>query len=389
LASYEPDVRTPAEKTYTPMAEKRERKRQTVGGKGLKPNADEATSQDKGPLHTSCDPNNWGMRRHEPAGASGQPDYPVARAYVEAVKPALMGIDWKRGGWPLEKGDHKFLNDLFQAQLPKALSQGAFGLPKDAMPTVLIPNDQEAKDLKLADFGNPDLKGIMRPKDWLLVGYKGGVISIITEAKDGEDITNAVRDFASTMYHEARHAQQFFWTAALVQQHAGDYAHLPHIQQVWDDFMPKKYLQVAARTPLPDEPSARVGLHRMCIAMYYWLLCHYDSQNKLQPNKPGYMADILPTEIPLARKAAYELLQDVGLGGKPIDVDQMAKGAAGSFGYRMRPWEEDSFVCDEVVKQLWSGNAGAGLPRPGFCTRVFDIASGSVQGSTGGDPHAH
>ncbi|MGJ7512721.1 type VI secretion system Vgr family protein, partial [Variovorax sp. GT1P44] len=38
LASYEPDVRTPAEKTYTPMAEKRERKRQTVGGKGLKPN---------------------------------------------------------------------------------------------------------------------------------------------------------------------------------------------------------------------------------------------------------------------------------------------------------------------------------------------------------------
>ncbi|MFP5472257.1 MAG: hypothetical protein ACLGJD_01350, partial [Gammaproteobacteria bacterium] len=174
------------------------------------------------------------------------------------------------------------------------------------------------------------------------------------------------------------------WMSALVQQHPFDYVHLPNIHLVWATLMPPKYHALAAKTPLPNEPSALVGLHRMVIAMYYQLLCYFDSANKKKPDRPGYLPDVLRTEIPLARKAAYELLQDVGLGGKPIDVDQMAMAEPGSLGYRMRPWEEDSFACEEVVKHLWNGAPGAALPQPGFCTRLFDIASNSVRQPTRG-----
>jgi len=78
------------------------------------------------------------------------------------------------------------------------------------------------------------------------------------------------------------------------------------------------------------------------------------------------------------------------LGGTPIDVDRMALGAEGSYGYRMRPWEEDSFACDEVVKALWNGSrAAAVLPQPGFCTRAFGLATRSLQGQSGGATDAH
>ncbi|WP_234194422.1 type VI secretion system Vgr family protein, partial [Pseudacidovorax sp. NFM-22] len=379
LARYAPTVYTPADQDYAPVSEKRERKAQAVGGKGLKPNADEATSQSKAPVYASCDPNNWGMRQHEPKGPSGQGDYPVARAYVEAVKPVLMRASWRNGTWPLNLKSMQSIQALFQIELPKALAKGAFGLPEDAMPRIRIPTDEEAQALGLTDFENVDLKGVMRPTDWLLVGYKGGLLSILAAANGGGDVGDAVREFASTLYHEARHAQQYFWMSALVQQHPLDYVHLPNIQLIWATLMPQEYREVAAKTPLPNEPSALVGLHRMVIAMYYQLLCYYDSANKKKPDRPGYLPDVLRTEIPLARKAAYELLQDVGLGGKPIDVDQMATAEPGSLGYRMRPWEEDSFACEEVVKHLWNGAPGAALPPPGFCTRLFDIASNSVR----------
>lgn len=62
----------------------------------------------------------------------------------------------------------------------------------------------------------------------------------------------------------------------------------------------------------------------------------------------------------------------------------MATGVPGGLGYRMRPWEEDNFACEEVVKHLWNGAPGAALPQPGFCTRLFDLASTAVRQSPGG-----
>jgi len=78
----------------------------------------------------------------------------------------------------------------------------------------------------------------------------------------------------------------------------------------------------------------------------------------------------------------------VCLGGVSIDVDRMAQGAGGSPGYRMQPWEEDSFVRDELVKRLWVGGDAAVLPDPGFCTNNLRYAI-QQSGGQGGDGHAH
>lgn len=240
---------------------------------------------------------------------------------------------------------------------------------------MLIPKDIEAIELGM----NPDdnsLKGSMRSKDWLLVACKGGVVSMIEAAQESDSgLQNRMHEFASTLYHEARHAQQFFWVLAMMQQFPDDYNELPHILRFWEKVQPEKILKLAATTPVPDEPSARAGLKRMVVGMYYWQLTRTAALNKQRPpDKPGFFSDLLPTELPLARKAAYDILQNVGLGGLSIDVDAMAQGKDGSTGYRTQPWEEDSFACDEVVRRLWGGDHGDLLPAPGFCTKALEFA---------------
>ena len=80
----------------------------------------------------------------------------------------------------------------------------------------------------------------------------------------------------------------------------------------------------------------------------------------------------------------------MGLGGLPIDVDAMAKGEGGGAGYRMQPWEEDSFACDELVKRLWSGDPDNLLPEPGFCTTALRYAvQARRNGASGAASHAN
>jgi type VI secretion system secreted protein VgrG len=395
LASYTPYVQTPAAQTYERdggvVAEQRKPK-EKVAGKAHEANADKATSEGKAPVHTSCDPNNWGMRKSEPkAKDATRWEYPVASDYVKAVKPALMAIKWKAATWPLSKVDFKSLFDILKANIEGALAKTAFGLPAGAMPTLLIPRDDQARELDL-NPDDKDLKGQMQCRAWLLVACKGGVTSMIDAAKSGDpdELTERIREFASTLYHEARHAQQFFWVAAMAQQFPDDYKDLPNMRGFWKSAMPPKIFELAGTTSVPDEPSARAGLHRMVIGMYYWQLTRLQALVKRYPDKRFAFADILPTELPLARKAAYDLLEHVGLGGLSIDVDAMAKGEGGSAGYRMQLWEEDSFVCDELVKRLWSGDPGILLPEPGFCTTALRYTLQSRgNGASEEASHAH
>lgn len=408
LARHASFVRTPAEEVYEGpgvAAQKNEKKR-PAGGKVHEANADKATSENKAPVHTSCDPHNWGLRMSVPkAGDAKLWEYPVAADFVEEIKKGLMGVQWGEieAKWPLKDAEVELLSEIFGASIESVLSKTAFGLPKEVMPTILIPKDEEAMKLGI-NPEDPDLRGVMRGNDWLLVIAKGGILPIIGAAQRGEDTSVSVRELASTLYHEARHAQQYFWLAAMVQQFPSDYAHLPTLQKFWKDVFAAGVMQRATATPVPDEPSARVGLHRMAIGMYYQLLTSIDQANhretkrrstmaperrrELEREKPLYLAQALPTELPLARKAAYDLLQDVGLGGLSIDVDAMAQDSDGSAGYRTRPWEEDSFACEEVVKQLWRGDVGGLLPEPGFCTNALRYAlraraDGGVPGKAG------
>jgi len=357
-------------------------------------------------MHTSCDPHNWGLRMHQLAKkqSKGEPDkweYPVAKAYIEAIKPTLMQVDWKNLAWPLDDDQGERLFKILQTSIETAMGKTAFGLSEGAMPKFIIPNDERAKKLGI----NPDdlgLKGQMRAKEWLLVVCKGGVVSIVAAAKRDEDVSALVRDLVGTLYHEARHAQQFFWVVALLLQFPDDYAHLPNIRRLWQNSIAEDKWLLAGKTPVPDEPSARVGLHRMLIGMYYWQLkaqAKFIKQAQARqmadpnyPQGPVFFADVIETELPLARKAAYDLLQNVGLGGMPIDVDRMADNDNGGEGYRMRSWEEDGFACDEIIKGLWSGNNGGVLPESGFCTKPFELASRGVQqrgDDRGEQGHAH
>jgi type VI secretion system secreted protein VgrG len=395
LASYTPLVQTPAEQAYEGVvmgmtAEKREQ--QKVGGKAHEANADKATSEGKAPVYTSCDPNNWGMRKSEPkAKDAARWEYPVVNDYVKAIKPALTAIEWKQATWPLSDADFESLLGILKTNIKGALAKTAFGLPAEAMPKVLIPRDAEARELGL-NPDDKDLKGQMQCLGWLLVACKGGVTSMIDAAKSGDpdELTERIREFASTLYHEARHAQQFFWVAAMAHQFPQDYAAMPNMRGFWKSAMPSEIFELAGTIPVPDEPSARAGLHRMVIGMYYWQLTRLAAAVKRNPGKRFAFADILPTELPLARKAAYDLLEHVGLGGLSIDVDAMAKGEGGSPGYRMQPWEEDSFVCDELVKRLWGGDPGILLPEPGFCTTALRYTLQSRGNGTPGEAgHAH
>ena len=73
----------------------------------------------------------------------------------------------------------------------------------------------------------------------------------------------------------------------------------------------------------------------------------------------------------------------MGLGSLSVDVDAMAKGEGG--GYRMQPWEEDGFVCDELVKRPWSGDPGILLPEPGYCTTALRYTLQSRGNGTSGE----
>jgi type VI secretion system secreted protein VgrG len=388
LASYTPFVQTPAERTYQGLDVTAQKRAQPVGNRRFAVNADKATSSDKAPTHTSCDPNNWGMRKSEPgSGDATRWDYPVASEYVKGIKKALTAPEWAKATWPLDDTDSKRLLADLKTSIEGALARTAFALPSEGVPTILVPTDAGARQLGI----NPedkDLKGLMRANDWLLIATKAGVMSIINAARRSDiELQDPLCAFASTLYHEARHAQQFFWVLATMQQFPADYDDLPNIRRFWKAVVPARIFQLAAVTPVPDEPSARAGLKRMVVGMYYWQLSRADAANKRNPDKPAYLADVLPTEIPLARKAAYDLLQNVGLGGLSIDVDAMAKGDAGSAGYRMQPWEEDSFVCEEVVKRLWRGDSGNFLPTPGFCTAALEYGvkfrNSAARGETG------
>jgi type VI secretion system secreted protein VgrG len=395
LASYTPYVQTPATQGYERdggvVAEQRKPKAK-VSGKEYEANADKATSEGKAPVHTSCDPNNWGLRKSEPkAKDATRWEYPVVSDYVKAIKPALTALNWREATWPLSDEDFKSLLGILKANIEGALVKTAFGLPAGAMPKIRIPRDPEAKELGL-NPDDKDLKGVMRSFDWLLVACKGGVTSMIDAARtgDADGLKTRIREFASTLYHEARHGQQFFWVAAMAQQFPDAYKDLPNIRSFWKSAMPSRVFELAGATPVPDEPSARAGLHRMVVGMYYWQLTRVEANIKRNPRKLFEFADILPTELPLARKAAYDLLENVGLGGLSIDVDAMAKGEGGGAGYRMQPWEEDSFVCDELVKRLWSGDPDSLLPEPGFCTTALRYAvQARGNGASGAASHAN
>ncbi|MEM5429906.1 type VI secretion system tip protein VgrG [Cupriavidus oxalaticus] len=401
LAVHEPmlmqDVRHAAVAAPNP-----ERRSTQVGGKTAEKAGREPTSENKQPMLVTCDPHNFGLRFCEIAidpvtgkpGESGRPlrkdvVYTVAKGYTAAIKPVLQGIDWGTMSWPLSDTETKSLAKKIQPLVFGALRSGPFGLPdgiangspsSGALPAITIVTDEQLQALHLVATANA---GFLRQLWQIAVTPK--TIEPLLTARDPASRDIAQKVLADALYHEARHCQQEFWMAALMQQFPQDYARVPHMQEFYREFFHKGVFTLAAKQAIPKDPLVLRGLHRMLAGHYYWLLAglregrlEYKARN---PGVPLFGDAFYDAELQAARQFAYDLLQTVGAGGVSINVDTMVNHDT---GYRAQLHEDDAFVCGEVVQSYWDSRNGTPLLRnPGTCTREFSEAAGG----TGGHGH--
>ncbi len=351
-----------------PNAEKRSAK---VAGKLTATPSQGATTEDKPPEFVSCDPMNFGLRFHHfingaresdaPAGMSMRKgvEYPVTRAYTAAIKAALKGIDWSRVTWPLTSNSKAAIQNAVKQSLHNALRTGPFGLPQsytspsdsdDAIPKIVIIGPDRAEQYGLRQ----DVSAAFVGGDWLVVVNESEIARIV-EVKDQPDsLGDRLRSFADTLYHEARHCQQYFWMFSLLQHFPGDYGDLPNIREVYASSTFKSAFAAAGATPMPDDHRVHISLHRMLVFHYYWLISYMQ-------DKFGW--EYVRRDIPFAEKKVCDLLN--------ISPETAQKMARFETGYRSQLHEEDAYACAEVVQAYWQ-NANDPLVRnPGTCTAQY------------------
>ncbi|MGT2507565.1 type VI secretion system Vgr family protein [Cupriavidus basilensis] len=401
VAVHQPMLMEDAEHVY-PGAPNPVRRSTRVGGKTAEKAEREPTSENKLPMLATCDPHNYGLRFCEIATdpATGKPGesnrplrrdvvYPVAKTYTEAIKPVLQGIDWGAISWPLSKRHRDAIVSQVQPLVETALQSGPFGLPSGlagskgksgAMPAIAIIDDDQLNELNLVATANA---GFVR-LPWQIVITRKTIADVLAAGgKAGNDSLDAkLKLLADSLYHEARHCQQEFWMAALLQHFPQDYARVPHMQQVYKQYFHKEVFKLAGKQPVPQDALVLRGLHRMLVGHYYWTLAglgqgrlDYKARN---PGVPLFGDEFYDAERLRARQFAYDLLQTVGAGGVSINVDTMVNHDT---GYRSQLHEDDAFICGAAVQAYWASRDGIPLlHNPGTCTREFSDAAGGAGG---------
>ncbi|MDB5834147.1 MAG: type secretion protein ImpA, partial [Caballeronia sp.] len=378
--------------------EKRVVGKQQIGARSAQANDVQRTSAGKDAMYAQCSPNNWGMRYStERDKASVQLEYPVARAYMKAMRVCLMEqVQWGqmylgpegrkavlRLTWPLSDDDKRDLASLIRPIVGAALSgpsAAGFGIPEIAWPAIKI---------AAFDGGNAIAMGMFTAAKWELAVNETWLHSIFKDTPSGKEaaadfkrtVTQSVRELAKTLYHEARHCQQSFWINAMVQRQPQNFEGTANIAK-WpvvsagDGKVARTAIALAASTPIPDEPSALIGIKRMAIGEYLREVKVWEAARWYPPYAPDETS--LAQEVANARIAAVSLLQNTGMGSTPIDVDKMAaEPYAQMQDYAGRPWEDDAFFCEEVAGGYWnlfSGQAFRTLPAD-QCSPAYVLAS--------------
>jgi type VI secretion system secreted protein VgrG len=378
--------------------EKRVAGKQQIGTRSAQSNDVQPTSAGKDAMYAQCSPNNWGMRYStERDKASGQLEYPVAREYMRAMRVCLTEqVQWGQtylgpeGGkaalrltWPLSADDRPKLSDLIRPIVGAALSgpsAAGFGVPETAWPTL---------EIRAFVGGNAIAMGMFTASKWELAVNETWLHSIFKDTPSDKEaatafkrtVTQSVRELAKTLCHEARHCQQSFWINAMVQQQPQNFAGTSNIAK-WpavsagSDKPTLAAIANAAITPIPDEPSALIGIKRMAIGEYLREIRVWQASRWYPPYAPDETS--LAQEISSARTAAVGLLQNAGTGGTPIDVDKMAaEPYAQMQDYAGRPWEDDAFFCETVAGGYWdlfSGQALRTMPAD-ECSPAYVLAS--------------
>jgi hypothetical protein len=382
---------------------------QKVGPYTMHMNRIQPTSENRMPLYAICTPDRWGLRYSDEE--NGSLTYPVARDYAQALLQALTTqVQWGEAyfgpprntpvlklRWPLEQSDQIVgLTDLFRPHIVKALTAptAGFGIPTNAIP--------ENMGLYSPPPGRPSgEQGAFAVNDWSLrlnagmlkamFGIKASEVAPASDAANRADQIEPLRIFADTLYHEARHCQQWFWIYALVQQHPDNFASTPNIVQ-WpmalasgsneDPWVGQAspVVTLAAKHPIPPDPVALASLKRMAVAQYLYTLNLW-RHNKAGVYYPSFIRTVreLDDEIQRARAQAIDLLQHVGLGGNAIDVDAMVSERGRCYcDYTARPWENDAFFCGEMATTYWKSAANPhralDIHAVDQCSRAYEYA---------------
>ena len=365
----------------------------TIGGRQVPLDTDLPTSLGRPPKYALCEPYTFGMRLAEPvtdAGSIHKYRYPVAQEYTDAMQALLtFGIEWPaipgakepfvpagresikakaeptgvRMGWPMTGG---MIDGFFEAIGPivgRALHATAFGLPKGlAAKKGAIPN--------IGFFrpeDTPTAVGVLNYKEWQL-RINPSLIEDICNEKQPSSRDGKFALLGATLYHEARHAQQFFWMLAMAMQFPGDFPRLPLLPELFRAIFRKDLPTVAEHTRIPEEPSALIAIKRLVAGYYYALLVTQIRNLEKQHNASDQLSEYQRELVECERHVA-ELLRHVGRNGRPIDYKILPDNK----GYPIRPWEDDAFACDFVVSQMWFARA---LPEPDRCNRFYDLRDG-------------
>ncbi|KUZ93989.1 hypothetical protein WI40_20145 [Burkholderia ubonensis] len=379
-----------------------------VGTQTLRVNRVQPTTLGRMPLYAICTPDRWGLRySDEDPDRHDQLMYPVARDYVRAIQNVLVTqVQWGDAyfgpagatpvlklHWPLDgKGQTDKLADLVRPIITAALTSptAGFGIPEHGVPIQLglyapSPNNP------------PGEQGAFRPNDWSLLLSVSELAPMFRIRKaeppsnmaDRRQQLDPLKVFADTLYHEARHCQQWFWIYALVQQHPDNFETIPNIAK-WPSVLSNSYathntsegksqaqsiVELTAKHRIPNDTATLISLKRMAIGQYVYTL---NVWRRLK-YRPPYLAHAtaMESEYQRAHAAATDLLQHVGIGGTPIDVDAMVAEPNTCYcDYTARPWENDAFFCGEMATAYWGAELGLALKtyQVDQCSRAYELA---------------
>ncbi|RQZ67571.1 type VI secretion system Vgr family protein [Burkholderia sp. Bp9004] len=363
------DSTTPFTATV-PNADKRTAK---IGSKTASTPEQDATTEGQPPTFASCDPLNFGLRFYHfidgakqddaPAGIPVRRDveYPVTKAYTAAIKGALKGIQWSTfksadGAVSLELASE--IEKAVARILSEALCTGPFGLPRGAVPKIVIVDAERG----LSNYNmRPDVSASFVTRSWVMAVHDTEISKITAAAADADLLDGRLKAIADTLYHEARHCQQTFWMLALLRQHGGDYAQFSQMPIVYERYTSESVYRAAKEAKIPDDDRVIKGLHRMLVFQYYWMISY------LQKSEGGAY---VKTDVPVAQAEVCKLLK--------VTPESAAKMVSFEQGYRSQLHEEDAYACAEVVQAYWDNPDRPRVRNPGTCTGDYLAALNAV-----------
>ncbi|WP_185633682.1 DUF2345 domain-containing protein, partial [Burkholderia stagnalis] len=360
---------------YIATAPNADRRTAKIRGKTASTPEQGATSESQRPSFATCDPLNFGLRFHHFINGAKQSDvnenrprndvmYPVTKAYTAAIKRVLKSISWgqfKTVSSGISSELRAALGDAVGDILSDALATGPFGLPKGyasdsaasngVIPQIGIVNAQQGQ----ARYNmRPDVSAAFVQSSWVIVIQEAEIEKIIAAFNDTRALDGRLKSFSDLLYHEARHCQQTFWMMALLRQHGGDYAMFSQIHDVYQRYTKEEIYDATEKINLPKDSRVLVGLHRMLVFHYYWMISHLQSQVGGSYVKP---------DISIAQAEVCKLLN--------VSPETATKMVSFDEGYRSQLHEEDAYACAGVVQDYWDRPDRAFVRNPGTCTDQY------------------